>query len=250
MATTQPCGATPLVVLPGTLCDRRMFAPLLERLDLCDRTIAHLSFDGARSIDTAVAQILSAMPQRAILLGFSLGGIVALAVAKAAPDRVAGLILIGSTPRPVDPDQHGVRRAEVARARAEGLQVYVWTSLLQRYFADPTERRHDALLLDMATDVDRFENETALALSRGDARTWLGDLDMPVLIAGGKSDRINPPTVQIEMAAALPDATLVLLANAGHFTPLEQPKALASHVATWLARVDGHVFSQTKEEQR
>jgi len=250
----RPAGAVPLVLLPGTLCDARLFEPMLARLDPGDRAMIHARYEGARTVDAAVDQLLATLPRRSILLGFSLGGIVALALARAAPGRVAGLILIGATARPVEPDARAARRAEVTAARASGLFDHVRTAMMPRYFADPADRRYDALLLGMATDIDRFDDETALALSRDDARKWLGDLAMPVLIVGGAQDRINPPIVQTEMADAIPGASCVLLADAGHFTPLERPEALAGHVATWLApslaHAERHDFQPTNEEQR
>lgn len=246
----SPAEVVPLVLLPGTLCDARLFEPMLARLDLGDRRVVHARYDEARTIDAVVDRLLATLPPRSILLGFSLGGIVALALARAAPQRVAGLILIGTTARPVEGDARTARRAEVALARETGLVDHVRTALMPRYFADPADRRHDARLLSMATDIDRFGDETALALSRDDARAWLGDLPMPVLIVGGAEDRINPPAVQLEMADAIPDASFVLLADAGHFTPLERPEALAGHVATWLAQAERHDFQPTQEEQR
>ena len=243
-------GTVPLVLLPGTLCDARLFEPLLARLDLDGRTVVHAEYRGARSVAAAIAHLLAVLPPRFVLLGFSLGGIVALALARTAPERVAGLILVGTTACPVDPALHGSRREDVARARAQGLDVVLATSLMPRYLADATDRRHDALFLAMATDVDRFDDETALALSRDDARAWLGELAMPVLIAGGAQDAVNPPAVQQAMASVIPDAQLVLLAGAGHFTPLEQPEALACHIAAWLAQTEAYEFQPTKEEQR
>ncbi|RZL80946.1 MAG: alpha/beta hydrolase [Sphingomonas sp.] len=242
--------AVPLVLLPGTLCDARLFEPMLAGLSLGDRAVVNARYDGARTVNAAVEQLLVTLPPRSILLGFSLGGIVALALARAAPQRVAGLILVGTTARPVEPAAQAARRADVASARATGLDDHVRTALMPHYFADPADRCHDARLLAMACDVDRFDDETALALSRDDARPWLGDLLMPVLIVGGTQDRINPPAVQLEMADALHDASFVLLAGAGHFTPLERPEALAGHVATWLARIERYGFLRTQEEQR
>jgi pimeloyl-ACP methyl ester carboxylesterase len=242
--------ALPLVLLPGTLCDARMFEPLLDRLSLTDRAVSHGGYVGARSIDEAIEGLLQTIPARAILFGFSLGGILALALARAAPDRIAAMILSNSTARPVDPVMHRDRRGEVERVRTEGMIAHVQT-LLPRYLMDPSASHHAELILSMATvSADRFADQTELALSRPDARPWLHTLGMPVLVIGGGQDGINPPPVQIEMADALPASTLVLIEGSGHFTPLEQPEVLAAHVATWLGRVDATNFQTIKERQR
>ena len=242
--------ALPLVLLPGTLCDARMFGPLLDRLSLTDRAVSHGGYVGARSIDEAIEDLLQTIPPRAILFGFSLGGILALALARAAPDRVAAMILTNSTARPVDLAMHRDRRVEAERVRAEGMIAHMQT-LLPRYLVDPSVGHHAELILSMATaSADRFADQTELALSRPDARPWLHTLRMPVLVVGGVQDSINTPEVQIEMADALPASTLVLIEGSGHFTPLEQPGVLASHVATWLGRVDATETSTFKETQR
>jgi pimeloyl-ACP methyl ester carboxylesterase len=80
--------------------------------------------------------------------------------------------------------------------------------------------------------------QTDLALSRSDSRAHLTSLVMPSLVLAGLDDALCPPDVQREMAAALPDAVLALIPDAGHFAPLERPLAVARHVAAWLARVD------------
>lgn len=242
--------ALPLTLLPGTLCDARMFDPLLDCLNLTERVTVRGSYDGARSVDEAVACLLETIPPRTILFGFSLGGIVALALARAAPDRIAAMVLSNSTARPIDAAMHGDRRDEVERARADGMIDHV-QALLPRYLLDPSARHHAELILSMASaSVDRFADQTELALSRTDARPWLQTLGMPVLVIGGGQDGINPPAVQIEMADALPASTLVLIERSGHFTPLEQPEVVASHVATWLGQVDAMNISTIKERQR
>jgi pimeloyl-ACP methyl ester carboxylesterase len=103
----------------------------------------------------------------------------------------------------------------------------------------------------MADDAgaERLACETEIALSRPDFRPLLSALAMPALVVGGDRDPINPPVVQAEMAATLPHAALAMIADSGHFTPLEQPAALAPHVADWLARVDQAHHRHQEERQ-
>src|SRR5690349_18408038 len=87
--------AAPLVMLPGTLCDARLFGPLLDVLGL---TAAVPELSGAETAADVAGALLTSLPDRFALCGFSLGAIVALEIAAQAPERVERLALIGCNP--------------------------------------------------------------------------------------------------------------------------------------------------------
>jgi pimeloyl-ACP methyl ester carboxylesterase/predicted ester cyclase len=233
----------PLLLLPGTLCDERVFAPMLDRLPA--RVVATGAMDDLPSVAALAERLLESAPPRFALLGFSLGGIVALEVAARAPERVVGLALIGANAHPVPEEQHAARRAAIADVTAPA--AYVRDTLWSAYVG--RTRQEDAALRDLVAAMAEscppgtLERQIEVALSRVDSRPRLAALTMPVLVLGGEEDAINPPEIQRAMAGAIPDATLVLVPGAGHFVPLEAPEACASAVADWLARVDGAPFS-------
>ena len=233
----------PLLLLPGTLCDARLFAPLLERLAVRDVIVAALT---GTDVTQEARRLVAQAPPRFALLGFSLGGIVAVEMALTAPDRVAGLALIDANPLPVDSALHARRRQD-AMAASDGVEDYVRRVLWPSYVA-PARRGDDALLslvLAMAGDTGGtgLITQTELALSRRDPRGRIASLTMPVLIVAGEHDELAPPPLQRELAALLPDAELAIIDDAGHFAPLERPDPVAAHVAAWLARVDHHTSS-------
>ena len=228
----------PLLLLPGTLCDGRLFAPLLERLPA--REVVVPSF---RENDVAAAarRLLAEAPPRFALLGFSLGGIVALEMALAAPERIAGLALIDSNLAPVDPALHAGRRDEASAATGrigEHVAEALWPSYVAPDRQDDADLR--ALLVAMAEEAGHasYVAQTDLALSRTDRRVALAGLTMPVLVLAGADDTLASAALQHEVVGLLPDAALALVDGAGHFAPLERPDAVAAHVAAWLARVD------------
>lgn len=233
-------GRLPMLLLPGTLCDERLFAPLLARLPARAVTVPRIT--GARQAWTFAERVIAAAPQRFALLGFSLGGIIALEIAAAVPERVAGLALLGSNARPLDDKVRADRRESAQSGMKRGLGAFVHDTLWASYVA-PNALRNAALqtlIVDMAEETRpaEFEAQLEIALTRGDARARLGALTMPSLVLAGEKDAICPPFMQSEMADALPDATLALVPDAGHFVLLEAPGRVAIEVAAWLDRVD------------
>jgi pimeloyl-ACP methyl ester carboxylesterase len=212
--------AVPLVMLPGTLCDARLFAPVLDLLCLPALTP---QIAGASSAAELVDALLPTLPHRFSLCGFSLGAIVALELAARAPERIERLALIGCNP--------GRLSQEAARTRAAmSRKAFVETS---GRHADPATH---ALIEDMADATSSaYRDQTRITLTRADSRPRLGRLHMPTLIVCGAQDSICPPALSIETARAIPGARLALIEGAGHYVTLERPDAVAKQLAAWLA---------------
>jgi pimeloyl-ACP methyl ester carboxylesterase len=222
-SVTPTAGAPPLplVMLPGTLCDARLYAPVLEHLG----RRAHIpDLAGATTSADLAAAMLLHLPERFALCGFSLGAIVALEIAAQRPERVERLALIGCNPGPLPP--------VAAQARQELKQREFVASSFDR--SDPRIRQ---LIDDMAhnTEPSVYQQQTEITVSRIDSRPRLGRLAMPVLILCGSEDQICSPALSIEMARAIPQARLSLIEGAGHYVTLERPEAVAAEIAAWLA---------------
>ncbi len=242
---------TKLVMLAGTLCDERLFATMLPRLDAeARREITAHDPVGGPTIQAMAARLLALSPARFALLGFSLGGIVALEVARQAPGRLAGLALVASTARPVAPALHEQRRGAIAQAREMGIGAFAEQHLWPTYVAQRS--RFDAalksLVIDMAVavGVEAFAEQVEAAIGRPDSRPALPDLRMPVLALCGQEDTICTMEMHREIASLAPGATIAVIEGAGHLTPLEAPDACAGHIAAWLDRVDRNSVEQER----
>jgi pimeloyl-ACP methyl ester carboxylesterase/predicted ester cyclase len=225
----------PLVLLPGTVCDDRLFAPVLELLG--EREVIVMELTGAVTTPTLATKILDAAPPRFALLGFSLGGIVALEMMAQAPHRIDRLALVDTTPRPDPAPNAAVRRAAVAAARHDGMDSYIldaWPKLVAPVNARRNDLREIILAMARACGADALDSQSETAINRADSRTRLSAISVPTLILAGEYEQICPLDAQRELADGIAGAQLHLIADAGHFAPLENPAALARHVGAWL----------------
>ncbi len=229
--------ALPLVLLPGTLCDARVFDPLLSRLPGVDARVVLLR--EARTLEEAAEHVLGRAPERFALLGYSLGGLAAMETALQAPERVRGLALLSTTPYAVAPEHHAARRAAVGEAEALGMRRFVRERLWPWYGGGP-DAAPLSLLENMAEACGPavFARQTETALRRGDYRDRLAAVRCPALVLAGALDRVCPPAAQAALASALPGCTRVLLPGTGHVPPLESPDETASAVAAWLHAIE------------
>ncbi|MGE0283429.1 MAG: alpha/beta fold hydrolase, partial [Rhizobiaceae bacterium] len=225
----------PLLLLPGTACDARVFAPLLHALDNVDAIIGDMS--GAQTMPDLARKILSTAPARFSLLGFSLGGMAALEMIAQRPDRVERLCLVDTTPRP-DPEANAaVRRAAVARARADGMDTFIldtWPKPVSSANAADVTLRDTICAMARSTAPDALAGHAEVAIHRADSRPRLGNIAVPTLILAGEDERVCPLDAHQEMAEGIRGSEYHLIPNAGHFALLENPAAVTVHVRRWL----------------
>lgn len=239
MLDTSHCAeidALPLLLLPGTLADQRVFGPVLERLGI---TGTWMRMEGAASARGMAERILAAAPERFSLIGFSLGSIVALEVVAQAPQRIARLALLGCNARDLPPDKAAARRATVPVAERLGLASYIdgaWEASVPAHRRTDAGFRAELHRMALETPMPAFRDQIEMAIDRVDSRPRLGRIDMPVLVACGAEDGVCPPELSEEIAAAIPGATLAVVARAGHYLTLDQPDEVAQLLRHWLAR--------------
>ncbi len=207
---------------------------------------AEAPFTIADLADDVVAVLDDAGIGRAVLLGLSMGGMVAQEVALAAPHRVVGLVLAGTRP-PAPAFVHPPWSSSLAfvrgPARGESLahfQRRLWSSSVAPGFP---ERRPDLVDEVVAQSVARPTPRSALVNQLRAMTGWsgaerIGSIAVPTAVVHGRRDRFAVPANGEALAAAIPGATLRLLDDTGHLLPLEAPEALDAAIDEVVARAD------------
>ena len=247
----------PLVLLHGWSMSSAAFAPVVAALAEHGRVIA-LDLRGYGSSTAAGGQDLAEHAQDlaaffdaldlrdALVIGWSMGGQVALEAWPALAGRVAGLALVGVTPRFTSCSDwvHGLPPASVEALAARLRQRF--QPALRRFFdamfapdeLPELERRalFDAVLADTA-----LTPATALAgleaLLSADQRPRLAHVRVPALLLHGDRDPICLPAASAYLQAQLPSARRWLLPGLGHAPQLSRPALVAELVLRFAAEL-------------
>ncbi len=229
---------TPLVLLPGLLCDAQLWQPQVENLtDIADIWIA----DHTRSNTMAgvARDVLADAPFASFALaGLSMGGYIALEIMRQAPQRVAKLALLDTAAGAELPEQTQ-RRLEFI-ALAEYGEFPRVTEVLLPLLIHPSRLDQPALtgvVKSMAQNVGEkaFVRQQRAIMSRADSLGLLATIACPTLVLCGRQDALTPLSRHEEIAAGIKNARLEVIEDCGHLSTLERPDAVNVALRRWLA---------------
>jgi pimeloyl-ACP methyl ester carboxylesterase len=228
---------TPLVLLHGYPLDHHLWdevVPLLQ--DQFDVILPDLrGFGGSSTVDSFytmediasdIAGLLDFLGiPKAVIVGHSMGGYVALAFARLYPERVTGLGLVSSQVLADTPAKREDRFKTAAEVADKGIATVVeamtpkFTSdtHLQEFARNSMERQQPAAYIGALKAMGE----------RVDSTPFLSRMDYPVVIVHGDADNLIPIDRAREVKAALPSAYLVEISGAGHMPMMESPEKTA-----------------------
>jgi pimeloyl-ACP methyl ester carboxylesterase len=237
---------TPLVLVPGLMCDDVVWAHQTQALaDVADVQIAT---NGARdSLITMAEAIIAQAAPRFAIAGHSMGGRVALEVIRRVPDRVIALGLLDTGHQPLSAGEAGEREvagrmALVEKARRQGMRAMGWEWLQGMVYPS---RLSDAILVNAILDMidrktpDLFAAQTHALIHRPDATPLLGKIRCPTLCLCGQEDLWSPPRRHEEMASMIARSSLTVVPYCGHMSTMEQPAAVSAALRDWLVAAGG-----------
>ncbi len=227
----------PLVLLPGMMCDARLFLPQIIALS-SEISVQVAPVTVGETIEEIARNVLSAAPERFALAGLSMGGIVAMEVLRLAPKRITKIALMDTNCQSEMPNVAAAREPQIVGAKTGRLEEIMRDEMKPNYLA-PGPQRIEVLntVMEMALDLgpEVFIRQSRALQRRPDQQGTLRRAKTQALIMCGEHDALCPIRRHEFMAHLMPNAQLEIIADAGHLPTLEQPGATTDLLRRWLS---------------
>lgn len=225
----------PLVLLPGLLCDERLWRDQVAGLgDVAEAQIADLTLDD--SIAAMARRTLEAAPARFALAALSMGGYVAFEIMRQEPERVTRLALLSTSAAADGPRRAAKRQAAMNSIRFGRFAGVTKRLLPQLVHPDRVESDVGDEVRSMAARVggDTFLRQQTAILGRPDSRPLLASIAVPTLVAVGDADETTPPRRAEEIHRGIAGSVLHVFEHCGHLPPMELPDETTAVLRRWL----------------
>jgi pimeloyl-ACP methyl ester carboxylesterase len=226
-----------LVLVPGLLCDAALWRGQVEDLaDIAQPWVADVTRDD--SMTAMARRVLAEAPAgRFALAGLSMGGYIAQAIMREAPERVERLALLDTSAR-ADTPEHTARRLGLMELAEKG-EFHGVTPQLLPLFIHPdrvSDRPLTEAVMAMTERVgkDAFLRQQRAIIGRPDNRPNLPKIACRALVLCGRQDQMTPLAWSEEIAALIPGARLEIIEDCGHLTTMERPWETSVALRQWL----------------
>lgn len=229
-----------ILLLPGLACDAELFRHQLPALATGHRVRVSDVHSRHATLPAMAAALLEEEKDHAaplVLVGTSMGGMLALEVLRQAPQRVAALALLGSTARPDTPELIELRTQACELFAAGRMDEVLLANVMFAFH--PNNGGNKALVTEYLTMIRRagalqLISQNRAVMARVDNRPLLPTVRCPVLVAVGEADGLTTPEHAREMAGLMPHARLEIVPGAGHMLTMEQPSRVNTLLLHWL----------------
>jgi 3-oxoadipate enol-lactonase len=246
-------GDPAIVLWPSLLFDGGMWKHQIEPLSAIGRVVV---FDGPGhgktevpppfSLEDNADAVTDAFGElqidRAVFVGLSWGGMIAMRLALQHPQRVRALALLDTNAEAEERLRIAKYRAFISFGKRFGIpKALADAQLAPIYFAAGTRTRQPDLVDRWIRTVNGYPREgvarasKAVVVQRKDISLRLGSIRVPTLVMCGRDDRATEPEHSEVITRAIPGAKLVYIEGAGHITVLEQPKAVNDALVPFVA---------------
>ena len=228
----------PLVFIPGMMCDSRLFQPQINEFSK-QYMVCVTPASASNSIENISFEILRYLPTKFVLIGLSMGGILAMEIIRKVPERVMKIVLMDTNYKS-ETSEIKSRRLPQIQLVNEGLLEDVMCQQIKNNYLRKDKQNQEIfdLCLSMANGLGKeiFINQSTALANRKDYKSTLKNIKIPSLIICGEYDRLCPIKVHMEMESLIENSTLEIIPDAAHLPTLEQPAYLNKILCEWLIR--------------
>lgn len=227
----------PIIIIPGLGTSPRTYSDILPAL-WSHSSVTIVNTAEHDSIEAIAEHILASVsPPRFNLIGHSMGGYIAFEILRQAPARVAKLALINTSARPDNDEAKEKRKGQIAKAKKGEFAEIIKGALPA--FVHPDQKDNEKLQEAITAahndaGAEAYINQQTAIMGRKDSRTDLRHIEIPTIVITGDEDKLIPLEPSQEIANSIPNAKLVIIKQAGHMSPLEQPQAVSDALVEWL----------------
>ncbi len=224
-----------IVLIPGALATSKFWHYQEHFLKGCMR-VHHAENYFGKTVSDMAESLLPDLPLKFVLIGFSLGGYIALELMKQCPERVTKLVLINSGAKALSEKGVSERRRSVELIQRGKFELLV-SSIFKNTLYDKQKYTELLVLLrSMAYEIgiERYIDQLTAMIHKPDQTDILASIRCPTLLLASKEDQVMPVALSQHMASYIDDVKLTYLENCGHAAPLEQPDLLNDVLLNWL----------------
>jgi pimeloyl-ACP methyl ester carboxylesterase len=228
-----------LVLIPGTLCDERLWQHQKESLkNIADVKVADISqFD---SITEMASAILREVQGDFSLAGLSMGGMVSIEIMRQSGERVKRLALLDTNPYAPTEEQVQTFQKYIDISKAGYFQDITPTYLLPNLIhpSKLTDKHLTSLIKDMALNIgpESYIRQLTALMNRSGSLDILSDIHCETLVLTGREDKLCSLALHEKMVELIPNAKLIVIEECGHLSTIEKGETVTNYLLEWLQR--------------
>ena len=233
-------------ILNGTLCNASLWDEFVSAMVIKSKfkknDFVYPDLATGETILEIAHTIGKSLSEKTWVLGYSLGGIIALELAKHYQHKIKGLLLVSANAEgPTEQKKQAIER-QLSYLKQHNLEAVFNDILLPAYFGnDPTIPKHKIehiKTMGLAMGESTFIKQLSTLQSRIDQIPHLANITLPTLIIYGENDILCTPEQNKRMGQAFSHSTLYECKNVGHMIPLLRASELAQQVIAFMTHCD------------
>ncbi len=223
-----------IVLIPGALATPKLWHNQENHFQ--SMQFHYVNVLNSQSIPEMANRFAKNAPEKFTLIGFSMGGYIALELLHIIPYRIEKLVLLNSAARLVS-EKGQLERERSLTLINKGKFDFLISLIFKNSIHD--KNKHDTLLpvaQEMAHEVGAYNYEKQLnaILDKPDHTSLLSMIECPTLLLASKQDQIMPIERSEHMASHIKNSELVYIEDCGHLATLEQPEKINQILENWL----------------